>query len=146
MDITNTVTVEDPRESKSRRNPLCYVYKYLQGSGSEFAYVNFLIKNPIPLKLIQNGILNCLALTSTSSLSQKLLKVVSIIYFQLCKKKKQTSKQKNFSINNQCFSGKILPLYLLVENTLIFLKSICVWNCSFCEFLFLHYFHFSCIA
>lgn len=74
MGITNAVTVEDPKELKSRRNPLCYVHKYLQGSGSESAYMNFLMKSLIPLKLIQNDILNCLALTSASTLSQKLLK------------------------------------------------------------------------
>lgn len=105
---------------------------YFQGSGSESAYVNFPMKNLILLKLIQNDLLNFLALTSTSTLNQK--NVESLIYylFSNCRKKK-------FSINNQWFSGKILPLYLLIENMLIFLKSIHVWNCSFCEFLFLHH-------
>lgn len=28
MDITNTVRVENPKESKSRRNLLCYVYTF----------------------------------------------------------------------------------------------------------------------
>lgn len=89
MGITNTVTLKDPKVSKTRRNPLCYVYKYLQGSGSESAYVNFLMKNLVPLKLIQNDILNCFALTSASTVSQKLLKVVSIIYFPIVEKKKK---------------------------------------------------------
>lgn len=67
---------------------------YFQGSGSESAYVNFPMKNLILLKLIQNDLLNFLALTSTSTLNQK--NVESLIYylFSNCRKKK-------FSINNQ---------------------------------------------